>query len=70
MPPEIEITLNGFQEKVPRDSTLSDLLDLYQERDAHLIVERNGRFVYPRDYSATQVSAGDVIEFINPDFGG
>ena len=40
------------------------------EEDAHLIVEKNGRFVYPRDYGSTSLAEGDRIEFINPNFGG
>ncbi|MEJ2660007.1 MAG: MoaD/ThiS family protein [Desulfobacteraceae bacterium] len=38
--------------------------------DPDLIVELNGRFVYPRDYATTIVGAGDRLEFINPNFGG
>jgi len=33
-------------------------------------VERNGRFVYARDYATTHIEEGDVMEFINPNFGG
>lgn len=70
MPGEIEIVVNGMRERVPERATISFLLNLFEEKDAHLIVEHNGRFVYPQHYAATTVAAGDFLEFINPDFGG
>lgn len=66
----IEIIVNGMKEMVPEGSTIKDLIELYKEEDLHLIVERNGSFVYPRDYSNIRVAHGDRIEFINPSFGG
>jgi thiamine biosynthesis protein ThiS len=67
---KIEIIVNGFKEKVPENRTMSDLIDYFQEKDAHMIVEHNGKFVYPQQYEKTAISEGDTIEFINPDFGG
>ncbi|WP_419662076.1 MoaD/ThiS family protein [Desulfosarcina variabilis] len=46
------------------------MLDALLSRDPDLIVELNGRFIYPRDYATTIVQSGDEIEFMNPDFGG
>jgi thiamine biosynthesis protein ThiS len=66
----IEIIVNGFKEKIPENSTISFLIAHFHEGDIHMIVEHNGRFVYPLQYAATIVSDGDRIEFINPDFGG
>jgi len=66
----IEITVNGMKEKVPQGSTIKDLIEHFKEEDIHLIVEMNGSFVYPQDYSKIVVSEGDRIEFINPSFGG
>jgi thiamine biosynthesis protein ThiS len=66
----IEIIINGLKEKVPEKSTISFLIKHLNERDAHLIVEYNGRFLYPQKYDETVVGEGDQIEFINPDFGG
>lgn len=66
----IEIVINGHRETVPASATLSTLIDLFKEYDGNLIVERNGRFVYPRYYTETIVQNGDIIEFINPNFGG
>jgi thiamine biosynthesis protein ThiS len=66
----IKVTINGFAESVSLAATLSELIDRFEERDVHLIVEHNGRFVYPQEYDTTIVAAGDTIEFINPNIGG
>jgi thiamine biosynthesis protein ThiS len=66
----IEITLNGHRESIAERTTLSQLIAQFDEGDMHLIVEQNGRFVYPQDYDTTIVCHGDRIEFINPNFGG
>ena len=67
---EIEITVNGLKEKIPEQSTIAVLIGFFNEDDAHLIVEHNGQFVYPQNYATTVVTAGDKIEFLNPNFGG
>jgi thiamine biosynthesis protein ThiS len=67
---EMEIMVNGFREKVPEKATIARLIVHFDEKDAHMIVEHNGRFVYPQEYEKTVVFPGDEIEFINPDFGG
>jgi thiamine biosynthesis protein ThiS len=69
-PAEIHITVNGFSESVPAEASLAELIVRFKEGDADLIVELNGRFVYPRQYAATRIQAGDRLEFINPNFGG
>ncbi|MBW2009995.1 MAG: MoaD/ThiS family protein, partial [Deltaproteobacteria bacterium] len=56
--------------QVPEGASISQLIDLFEETDRHMIVEKNGRYVYPRDYGSITVTEGDRIEFINPDFGG
>ncbi|MFZ0613331.1 MAG: sulfur carrier protein ThiS [Desulfobacterales bacterium] len=70
MTPAIRITLNGFTEEVPPLTTLADLIDRFQEMDRDLIVEHNGRFVFPQNYATIHLSADDKVEFINPNFGG
>lgn len=70
MSPPIRITVNGFVEEVPPVTTLADLIDRFQELDRDLIVEHNGRFVFPQDYAAIRLAADDKVEFINPNFGG
>jgi thiamine biosynthesis protein ThiS len=66
----MEITVNGHKETVPGSSTLSSLIHHFKEYDGDLIVEHNGRFVYPQKYAEVTVQEGDTIEFINPNIGG
>ena len=66
----IEIILNDMPRRVPADSSLASLIRDLGEADPDLIVELNGRFVYPCDYATTFVRSGDRLEFINPNFGG
>jgi len=66
----IHIIVNGMEEEVPEGVTLAILIERFQEKDPALIVEHNGRFVFPKEYSTTTVSPNDRVEFINPDFGG
>ena len=66
----IQIIVNGMTEMVPDNSRIVDLIDRFGEKDPHLIVEHNGRFVFAQEYSTCTVSAGDRLEFINPNFGG
>lgn len=67
---EIVIMVNGFTQRVPKGTTMAQLISLSNETDPHLIVELNGRFLYPNQYEETGISDGDTVEFINPDFGG
>ncbi len=66
----IEIIVNGFRESVPKNASVSTLILYFKESDNDLIVEHNGRFVYPQKYSDIFLTEGDRIEFINPNFGG
>ncbi len=70
MSKEIDIIVNGVNEKVQKGSAIAFLIDHFKESDTDLIVEHNGRFVYPDKYSVSVVSEGDRLEFINPNFGG
>jgi thiamine biosynthesis protein ThiS len=70
MPPQIEIILNGLKERVSEGTTIARLMEMSGEKDKHLVVERNNRFVHSQAYQTTPLSEGDRIEFINPDFGG
>ena len=67
---DISITLNDVPERVPIQSNLEAVIKLFGEADPDLIVELNGRFVYPRAYAGTIIRKGDRIEFSNPNFGG
>ena len=66
----IQITVNGMTESVPAGSRIEELIERFGEKDPHLIVEQNGRFVFAQEYPTRTVSAGDRLEFINPNFGG
>ena len=66
----IRIIVNGMGEDVPESATLASLIELFKEADPALIVEHNGRFVYPKEYATTTVAESDRVEFIHPDFGG
>ena len=70
MSDDIQITVNGMTEKVPAKSRIADLIERFGEKDPDLIVEHNGRFVFAQEYPERTVSAGDRLEFINPNFGG
>jgi len=70
MKKEIQILLNGLKETVTEGETVLSLIKRFNEQDKSLIVEVNGQFVYQLDYSKVTVSAGDEVEFINPNFGG
>ena len=67
---KMELTINGFKEKVIKGSSIAELILEHDEMESAMMVERNGRFVYPQDYDTTLPEAGDVLEFIHPDFGG
>ncbi len=67
---KIEVTINGFKETVTEGSSITQLILEYDEMESAMMVEQNGRFVYPQDYGTTLPEAGDVLEFIHPDFGG
>lgn len=67
---EMQIIVNGLEERIPENCTISYLIAHFGENDVHLIVEHNGQFVYPQYYDTTTVTQGDRVEFINPSFGG
>ena len=67
---EIEITLNGMKEKVLDGISIAQLIECYNESNTALIVERNGKFVYPKKYGATFLCDGDRVEFIQAAYGG
>ena len=66
----INVVINGLKETISENTTISQLIVGYKEGDVDLIVEHNGRFVYPRKYEEIILLHDDRIEFINPNFGG
>ncbi|VEN73488.1 conserved hypothetical protein [Candidatus Desulfarcum epimagneticum] len=69
-PGHIRVVVNGFEETVSPEFSIYDLMARLREGDRDLIVEHNGRFVFPARYKTTRLSPGDRIEMINPNFGG
>jgi len=67
---KIKIIVNGLEEVVSENSSLADLITLFNEEDIHLIVELNGRFIYSEHYSHQKVKESDCLEFIHPNIGG
>ncbi len=67
---KVKIILNGFEESIPEGLSIQDLIQRSGEGDPNLIVEHNGRFVYPNQYDKIILDHGDRIELINPSFGG
>lgn len=66
----LEVTVNDYEVRTPSPSTVEALLEQLKEADPHMIVELNGRLVYPTRYASTEIRDGDRVEIINPDFGG
>ena len=69
--PEIKITANGLEHKIPYGMTVVEFLAHMKEPVRHdLIVEINRRFIHIKEYSITTIHEGDNIEIIGLDFGG
>lgn len=66
----MRIIVNDLEEDVPAGITVARLIEHFQEGDTDLIVEVNGRYVYPRSYDAVEIRENDCVEFINPNLGG
>ena len=66
----VEIVLNGLKTRIAPNISIEQLLRLMYEGDLQIIVECNGKFIFPQKYSSTFIHDGDNIELINPDFGG
>ena len=66
----IDITVNDATARIPAGSTVAAVIRYLGEADPDLMVELNGRYVYPRAYATTPVNPHDRLELINPNFGG
>jgi|APMed6443717190_1056831.scaffolds.fasta_scaffold1380983_1 thiamine biosynthesis protein ThiS len=64
------VQLNGIKEIIPEGMTIKALIKWAKEGDPHLIVEQNGKYIYPSSYDSQPVFENDIIEFINPNLGG
>ncbi len=67
---KIVIELNGLKEEIPTGLSISKLIVHFKEGDPDLIVEKNGKYIYPKDYISEYVENNDIIEFVNPNLGG
>lgn len=70
MPDNITINLDGFPESVPQGFTLADLIDLKSAQHKDLVVELDGRFLYPNEYQCTRLEEGARVELLYLAFGG
>ena len=66
----ITISVNGSKENVPEGTTIAILIEQFRVADPGLVVELNGRLVFPQQYAATTVSDNDRVEFVNCGFSG
>ena len=70
MPQEISLIVDGMPDRVPAGTTLAELIDRHQSWHKDLIVELNGRFINPDNYTSTCPEDGSKVEMILPAFGG
>ena len=66
----VAITLNGKPRSVPRDQTLSELLEDLGLLDRLVVVERNAAIVPRGTYSGVVLGEGDVLEIVHFVGGG
>ncbi|MCP4022116.1 MAG: sulfur carrier protein ThiS [Desulfobacteraceae bacterium] len=64
------IQLNGLTETVSDELNVTGLIKWAKEGDPDLMVEINGRYVFPKDYDLHMIKENDKVEFINPNLGG
>lgn len=65
-----EIRLNGGPREIPAGSTVGGLLELLGLKDVPVLVEHNGVALFPRDFPAAALKAGDQVEIIRIVAGG
>jgi sulfur carrier protein len=66
----ITIQLNGQAREVPAGGSVTALLESLGLSGQPVLVERNGNAVFPRDFPATKLADGDVLEIIRVVAGG
>jgi len=70
MPQAITIKLNGQDREVSANSSVAALLESLGLAGQPVLVERNGTAIFPRDFQATDLVEGDVLEIIRIVAGG
>ena len=66
----ITIRLNGKPHSIPGSSSVTNLLAQLGFAGQPVLVELNGAALFPRDYEATVLRDGDVVEVIRIVAGG
>ena len=66
----MELMVDGFADRVPAGTSLAQLIERHRAQHKDLVVELDGRFVYPGEYATTFPPPGARVEFIHPAFGG
>lgn len=67
---ELTVTLNGSPRPLADGTTVTGLLASLGLAGQPVLVERNGTAVFPRDFPATVLQSGDVLEIIRVVAGG
>ena len=60
----VKITLNGKENEIQSGMTVTDLLTKWRMRPELVTVEINENILQKLDYDATEIKAGDKVEFI------
>ena len=68
--PSLRIHLNGEPRDVPADSTLGDLLKVFELPSQRIAIELNGEVVTRAKWPQTPVNEGDRIEVVHFVGGG
>ena len=66
----IELMVDGLADRIPADASPAQLIPRHQAQRKDLVVELEGRFVYPGAYARTNPAPGARVEFIHPASGG
>ena len=70
MEASVTLQLNGQPREIPRGSNVTALLATLGLTGQPVLVERNGTALFPRDFTATALLPGDVLEIIRIVAGG
>ena len=60
----IKIKLNGKEQEIKSDMTVSDLLIKWRMRPEVVTVEINENILQKLDYDTTKIKEGDQVEFV------
>ena len=70
MEASVTLQLNGQPREIPCGSNVAALLASLGLTGQPVLVERNGTALFPRDFAATALLPGDVLEIIRIVAGG